>query len=113
MKISYKPMPVQEHHAGEVELSGVRIGEAVTGMIISNTFADWVKITFGCGFEISIGYRGILITRDRHRPNHDHDDTEYLCFEKETNKLEWRTDQEMGKNYETLMIPFGSVTVDG
>lgn len=113
MKISYRPQMVHNHLASEIKLSDVMIDEKPMDVTVTNMHENTLCVEFGCGFSINVSkYIGVVISRERHRPKHDHGDTEYLCFEKKTNELSWRTDQEMGKNYQRLKIPFGSVTVD-
>jgi len=67
----------------EMMLLELPIGTLKTSMAITTTgiTGNGIILAFGCGCEIHIDERGIFLSREVRRPNHDHDDHEELCHD--------------------------------
>ena len=110
-----------------VNLEGLPIQKGLYDLVVKNS-GERLELQFhkrGEGkldgnspeFAIRIHEDGISFERYVHRPEHDHDDTEYLVIANETSsvvrgKIKWAKEFPFeNREYVLFRVPFGSVTV--
>jgi len=91
-------------------LREVLIGEIKTKIEVCNAGA-LIDFCFDCGFDIRIDERGVSFSRTLRRPDHDHDDTEYLYISPATGALDWRQSRDCKEtDWKVFRMRFGPRT---
>jgi hypothetical protein len=99
------------------EIKGVKVGDREYTLTISNTEYGFGHhtLTFAFGdedFFIQISHENkITMSRQVHRPNHDHNDMEYLQVKDGEDKSFYSSWPYKGRGNQLVEIPFGPETV--
>lgn len=112
MKIEYKTQGTID--ATDLVARDIKIGSKKTDLSISTCGlnSDQLRLDFSCGFHMVIDSRGISFRRRVTRPQHDHDDDEYLVVNKKTKDVKWAKDYIHETDYSILYMTFGERVVD-
>ncbi len=96
-------------------LSDIRIGTKSTNLMVANSINPdgngLLRLIFADDdFLITMTERGIIFQRTVKRPDHDHDDIEYLTVHNDSGAISWRRHDVSDRKYELCRLPFGPRT---